>query len=159
MGPVPLILPLCFGVFGHAVARTTSGVPVPGRLPSSHRAHTWESAGGPPPSAGTTGLYHVAIWMPCWPMHRAVPHCVDGQESNVTPVSRSVLGGVSDIVRGRRGPDEESGAGRQLRRLVSAIQTVGSRGCGIPTTIRRRVTLSSSKGLCRYFGDRLRFAV
>lgn len=26
--------------------------------------NTWESAGGPPPAAGTTGLYHVAILYP-----------------------------------------------------------------------------------------------
>ena len=26
--------------------------------------NTWESAGGPPPSAGTTGLYHLAIVYP-----------------------------------------------------------------------------------------------
>jgi len=26
--------------------------------------HTWESAGGQPPAAGTTGLYHVAILYP-----------------------------------------------------------------------------------------------
>ena len=34
------------------------------RLPSSHRAQYWESRGGKPPAAGTTGLYHLAVLYP-----------------------------------------------------------------------------------------------
>ena len=30
--------------------------------------NTWESRGGSPPPSGTTGLYHVAILYPTWPL-------------------------------------------------------------------------------------------
>ncbi|TCZ56651.1 VOC family protein [Roseicella aquatilis] len=57
--------------------------------------NTWESAGGPPPSRGTTGLYHVAL---LYPDRRALAEALLRVLGAGTPLEGASDHGVSEAI-------------------------------------------------------------
>jgi catechol 2,3-dioxygenase len=64
--------------------------------------NTWESAGGPPPPAGTTGLYHFAI---CYPSRAALADALRRLIAAGIPLDGASDHGVSEALY-LRDPDE-----------------------------------------------------
>jgi catechol 2,3-dioxygenase len=64
--------------------------------------NTWESAGGSPPPAGATGLYHVAI---VYPTRRALADALDRIRSAGVPLDGASDHGVSEALY-LQDPDE-----------------------------------------------------
>ena len=57
--------------------------------------NTWESAGGSPPSRGTTGLYHVAIR---YPTRAALADALERLVANKVPITGASDHGVSEAI-------------------------------------------------------------
>ena len=64
--------------------------------------NVWESAGGPPPSQGTTGLYHVAI---LYPSRRELARALKRLADHRWPIEGASDHGVSEAIY-LRDPDE-----------------------------------------------------